>query len=405
MFIFKKIVKLFLNEVIIQKIVSYLLLILFFFLFNDFLFIFFLTFIFSYLFFTFWKFLKVKLDLFLDKFLGNKNISKIIKKIFSLDILIFFLYIFFIWFLVYTIIDLPPKLTHELQWISKEIPALKEPLNIINTKIEQIKNINTELWKNINEIITQKDIDVVLQIFNKIKFFWIIFFKVIIALILSYIFIIDREKLSLYLKTIEKSNFWFLYTEYKNILKKIVKTFWRAFKAQSFIALVNSILTTIWLLLIWFFNLGQTFPFIYTLALIVFICWFIPFIWLIISSIPIFIVWYTMVWWFSVIFQILWLLIIIHLIEAYYLNPKIVSIMIHLPISLTFLVLLISEHFLGFAWLILWTWIFYFLLELLKDTDKIITKSKTALFEMKEVEFQTKKCIKNNIRLSRKIEE
>lgn len=399
---FKKILKLFFNAIFLQKIFAYFLLILIVVIFNDFLFIFFLTFIFSYLFFSFWKYLKLKLDFLWDKIFKNRNISKKIKKIFSLNLIILFLYIFFVSFLLYTLIDLPPKLTYELKQIWKEIPILKEQLDIVNSKIEQIKNFNTEFWRKLPEIISQKDFDLILQIFNKIKNFGIIFFKIIVALILSYIFIIDRKKLESYLRSIEKSNFWFLYNEYKTIFKKIVKTFWRAFKAQSLIALVNAILTTIGLLIIWFLNFWDSFPFIYTLALIVFICWFIPVLWLFISTIPIIIIWYTMVWGISVVFQIIWLIIIIHLIEAYYLNPKIVSNVIHLPISLTFLVLIISEHFLWFAWLILWVWIFYLFMEILKDFDKIITKIKDTIQKIKELEEKTKNSIKNDIRVSRK---
>jgi len=43
----------------------------------------------------------------------------------------------------------------------------------------------------------------------------------------------------------------------------------------------------------------------------------------------------------------------IHAVEAYYLNPKIVSSYIKLPLSLTFLVLILSEHFMGFAGLVI----------------------------------------------------
>lgn len=401
----KKIFKLIFQPIIFQKIIAYLLLIWIFFLFQNFLFIFFLTFIFGYLFLTFSRFLKYKIHFLTSKIFKNKKIINIITNFFSTNVIVLFLYLFFIWFLVYTIIDLPPKLTSELTELPKQIPALSEPINIINSKLEEIKKINTELWKNIWEIFTKQDIDLALQVFEKIKVFWIIFLKVIVSLVLSYIFIIDRKKLKIYLKTIQNSNFWFFYTEYKNIIKKIVKTFGAAFKAQSFIAWANAFLTTIWLFIIGWINIWHSYPFMYTLALIVFICGFIPFVWLFISSIPVFIIWFTMVWWLTVIIQIIVLLIIIHLIETYYLNPKIVSSMIHLPISLTFVVLLIAEHFLWFAGLIIWVWAFYLMIELLKDTDKIITSSKKTLKEIEQLECETKKSLKKDIRLSRKVED
>lgn len=400
----RKILRLVLNKYFAQKIIAYTLLLWVFYFLQNFLLIFFLTFIFAYLFFSFWTFIKTKLDSFFAKFISHKKYRQFLIKITPLNLIILFLYVFFTGFFIYTLIDLPPKLTRELTDIHTQIPALAEPIKLVNTKLIELKNINTELGKSFSEIFNKQDIDIILQIYEKAKDFWFIFLKVIISLVLSYIFIIDRNKLKDYLKTIQKSNFWFFYDEYKIIFEKIVKTFWAAFKAQSFIALANSILTTIWLLIIGWANLWQTYPFIYTLALIVFICWFIPFVGLFISSIPVFIIGYTMVWWVSVVVQIIVLLIIINLIETYYLNPKIVSSMIHLPISLTFVVLLVSEHYLWFAWLIIWIWIFYLSIELLKDTDKIITKSKIALSDMNTIEQETKNHIKKWIRVSRKVD-
>jgi predicted PurR-regulated permease PerM len=91
-------------------------------------------------------------------------------------------------------------------------------------------------------------------------------------------------------------------------------------------------------------NNYSNFPFIYTLAIIVFICSFIPVMGTFISSIPILIIGYTTFQHIGIIFEIIFLIAFIHAVEAYYLNPKIVSSFIQLPISLTFLVLILSEH-------------------------------------------------------------
>lgn len=398
---FRQFYRLFFNRVFAQKITAYALLILFFSVFHHFLFVFFLTFIFGYLFYTFSKFLKVKTDLLLLKYIKDQKLLLKLKEIISINLIAWIVYIAFLWFLIYTIITLPQKLTQELNTFANQVPLFQEYIMQINQKLIELRNIWSEIWKSFWDIISQQDVDLLMQILDKAKAFWITFLKVIIALVLSFIFIIDRNKLSIYLKTVEKSNFGFLYTEYKTILEKIVKTFWAAFRAQSFIALANAILTTVWLLIIWFFNTGEVYPFIYTLAIIVFICWFIPIIGLFISSIPVFIIGFTMVGGLSVVIQIIILLIIINLIETYYLNPKIVSSVIHLPISLTFVVLVVSEHFLWFAWLVLWIWFFYLAIELLKDADRLITKSRSALSEINQIKNETKTSIKDSIRLSR----
>lgn len=400
--IFKKILKLLSNRIILQKFIAYVLLILAFFLLQDFIFILFLTFIFSYLFLTFWTFLKYKFDNFITKIIRWEKWIKFFKNFFSLNIIIIFLYLSFIWTIFLSLSNLVPELTNELKNLPEYIPILKEPVLMIASKLEEIKNINTEIWLGIHEIFSKQNIDIFIQIYEKLKTFWIIFIQVLLSLILSYIFIIDREKLWEYLKWIKISNFAFLYNEYKIIFEKIVRTFGLVFKAQSMIALTNTFLTTIWLFVIWFIH-GSNFPFIYTLAIIVFICSFIPVLWTFISSIPILIIGYTTFWTFSIIIEIIVLISLIHAIEAYYLNPKIVSSFIKLPLSLTFLVLIISEHFMWFAWLIIWISSFYLIIELLKDTDNLITKSKITLSKMNDLEEDTKTHLKNDIRVSRKV--
>lgn len=401
---FRKITRLIFNKLFLQKLIAYICLILVFFLFKDFLLIFFLTFIFAYLFLTFWSFIKIRLDCFLDKILRSDKTKNFFKNFLSLNILVMFLYLTFIWVLFFAISDLLPQLTKELKDLPNYVPVLAEPINLIASKLEEFKNLNSQIGWSISEIISKQDIDLAMQIFDRVKSAWVILIQIILSLILSYIFIMDREKLHTYLNGIKKSNFWFFYDEYKIIIEKIVKTFWLVFQAQSIIALTNAILTTFWLFIIWLLH-HTTFPFIYTLAIIVFICWFIPVIWTFISSVPILIIWFSMVWWIWVVIEIIILITVIHAIEAYYLNPKIVSSFIHLPVSLTFLVLIISEHFIWFAWLVIWISSFYLVLELLKDADKIITKSKIALKEMDDIENDTKWEIKKWIRVSRRVDD
>lgn len=401
---FKKIGKLLVNKYFIQKFIAYVLLIAAFYFLQHFLLVLFLTFIFSYLFLTFWNFLKEKLDIFLIKILRNWNTILFLQKFFSLNIIIIFLYLIFIGAIFFALSDLLPQLTRELRDLPNYIPALREPILMVTSKLEEIKNINSQIWGSISEIFTKQDIDIILQVLEKIKAFGAIFLKVIMALILSYIFIIDRDKLSEYLKWIQTSNFGFLYQEYKVIIEKIVRTFWLVFKAQSMIALTNMILTTIGLFIIWLIH-GAPFPLIYTLAIIVFICGFIPVLWTFISSFPILLIGYTTYWGFWILFEVIFLISFIHAVEAYYLNPKIVSSYIKLPLSLTFLVLILSEHFMGFAGLVIWISSFYLLLELFRDADKIITKSKIAFSNMNELEKETKKNLKKDIRVSRKVDE
>jgi predicted PurR-regulated permease PerM len=44
---------------------------------------------------------------------------------------------------------------------------------------------------------------------------------------------------------------------------------------------------------------------------------------------------------------------IVHIVEAYYLNPKIVSSYVHFPVFITFVILLVSEHTFGLMGLLI----------------------------------------------------
>jgi len=399
----KNLSRLFLNKIFLQKLVAYLLLILAFYLFRDFLWVFFLTFVFSYLFLTLWKFLKEKFDNFIEKIFREKKIILFVKKFFWLNIIIIFEYLIFFWILIFTLSDLLPKITKELTDLSRNLPFLSEQVSAVTSKLEEIRRLNTEIGWSITQVFSSNDYEILLKVWERLKTAWFIFLQVFISLILSYIFIIDKDKLKKYLEWIKTSNFWFLYDEYKIVLEKIVRSFWLIFKAQSIIALVNAIITSIWLIIIWFIHTWW-FPFIYAIAIIVFIFWFIPVFGTFISSIPILIIAFTIVWGYQAVIEVILLIAFVHAVEAYYLNPKIVSSFMELPVSLTFLILFISEHFFWFAWLIIWVSSFYLIIELLKDGDRLITKSKIALNNMREIKNETKKSIKNDIRVSRKVD-
>lgn len=91
----------------------------------------------------------------------------------------------------------------------------------------------------------------------------------------------------------------------------------------------------------------------------------------------------------------------IHAVEAYYLNPKIVSAYMELPVFLTFLILLISEHIFGFVGLLIGVPLFYILVDVLKDFDRFVTKISHASILYHETKTGTKSSIQSEIRLSR----
>ncbi len=388
----KEFLSLLFTKKFIYKFIAYWLLILLFILFRDFLGVFFLTFIFSYLFLNTAEFIKVKLDNKLLWYCISDKRVKVLKNFFWLNFIITFLYLIFIWIIIFILSNIIPQLTWELQSVEKVISganSIRDNVQEIVVGLDTQYNIN--LNTHLQEFYSNVDLwAIVNNLTNYLKWAWKWFIYVVFSLILSYVFILDRKRLHKYLFGIKKSTYWFLYKEYRIIFDKILKSFWLILKAQSLIAFANASLTIFWLLIIWFFYHNAIwwyiFPYILTLWLIVFIAGFIPILWVFISSIPILLISYLTIGGWPILITIVLLILIVHSVEAYYLNPKIVSSFIEVPVSLTFIILLISEKLFWIAGLIIWVSLFYFIVWLFRDIDKAFTKKKKEIKRFKKEE-------------------
>ncbi len=153
------------------------------------------------------------------------------------------------------------------------------------------------------------------------------------------------------------SDFGWFFQDIDYFGKKFVNTFGVVLEAQFFIAICNTVITTIGLL---FMRMPQ----IFALSLIVFIFSLVPVAGVIISTIPLAMVGYSVGGIRDVVYIII-MIIIIHTLEAYVLNPKFMASRTDLPIFYTFIVLLIGEHLFGTWGLIVGVPIFTFLLDVL----------------------------------------
>ncbi len=409
-----KLLKLIFNKKALKKMIAYGLLAVFIYIFKDFLGIFLLTFIFAYLFFSVACFIQEKIKLYSQKISWLKFFKKI-----PLWIIVLLEYLIFIWIIIYFVSNIIPTIKTEITSIVDEFSVIadeetfweihwiiewegaerlwkpesgsKKIIRWVNdfksSILQKLILIDPEDNLKLTSYIENfgKDLDlkaISSSVLTNLSTIWNAILKIILALILSFIFIVDRKKLWNYLQKVKKSNFGFLYREYNLLLEKVVKSFGLILKAQSLIALANSILTVIGLLIIWFvfsWEWVESFPYILTLGLVVFIFWFIPVLWVILSSIPIMLVAYISYWDPMVIVMIIFLIMIIHMIEAYYLNPKIVSSFLELPVSLTFIILIVSEHFFWLAWLLVGVSLFYFSMWLIQDFNKMLGKKKKKI--------------------------
>ena len=356
------------SDMIIKKIVAYWLLAILFLALKDFLMLFLLTFLFSYLSYRLAKFISNNL-----KKLFNKE-NKIIKTITSINFIASVIYISYILLFVFFLTHLIPVILNELNNLSKHIPIIAEQVKMIVWYLSQIQSAKETVSADMSKIMTEKNISIVMNAIQHLKSLWWEVVKVLLAFILSYFFIIDRKRLSKYLEGIKWSSLKFLYEEYAFLFKKIAKWFFLIFKAQSKIAIANTILTYLWLHIISFI-IWQSIPYLGILTTIVFIFSFVPVLWVIISSVPISLIVYNIAGFMWVVYVIA-MILFIHTIEAYILNPRFVSEEVELPVSLTFLILIVWEHLFGAIWLIISVPIFYILVEVFTDIDKWLKNKK-----------------------------
>lgn len=286
--------------------------------------------------------------------------------------------------MIFIFVNIVPQIGSEIQRFLKEAPNIALQGKDFIIKIEESTSLELGLSSFIGDMVSSDNLEAIGQkAIGYITNAGIILTKFFVALILSYLFIIDRKRIEKFLGQIKNGNFRFLYDEWAVIAKKIGRGFGLIFKAQSIIALINAIITSIGLIVISFIHGGAPFPFIFTLSLIVFICGFIPVFGTFLSGVPILILAYgygasagdgiTMA------FLCILMIAIVHAIEAYYLNPKIVSSYMNFPVFVTFIILLISEHLFGLIGLLMGVPLFSIITGLIEDLDKYVSEIKKKL--------------------------
>ncbi|MCI1881382.1 MAG: AI-2E family transporter [Sporolactobacillus sp.] len=218
---------------------------------------------------------------------------------------------------------------------------------IMTAILDQLKKYNIEAY-------LRSGVEFVISSFSSFGTFAVDFF---LALLLSLFFSLEKERLIRFTKGFQKSKIGFLYDEIAFFGSRFVQTFGKVLEAQFIIALVNTAITSIVLLLLHF-------PQLFSLTLMVFILSLIPVAGVVISLIPLSIIGYTIGGIRDVVYMILTILAV-HAIEAYVLNPKLMSAKTELPVFYTFVVLIFSEHFFGIWGLIVGIPIFVFLIDVL----------------------------------------
>lgn len=195
-------------------------------------------------------------------------------------------------------------------------------------------------------------------VFGYLQDFGKLAFAFAMSFLLSFFFMIELDKMKSFSKLFLTSDFAWYFLDLAYFAKKFVNTFGVVLEAQFFIALVNTTLTLTGLAFMGFHQLPS-------LGLMVFLFSLIPVAGVIISCVPLTFIAYSQGGINDVLF-VLVMILVIHMLEAYVLNPKFMSSRTELPIFYTFVVLLVAERLWGVWGLIAGIPIFTFLLDIIK---------------------------------------
>ena len=332
-------IKEFFDKEITKKIIAIIILILFFYIMRSMLNIFLLTFLFSYIMYSLQRFLLRNFKI-LQRV--NKTIITIVQYI--------------IFFIVVTL------------FIYQYIPAIINQGVVI---INEIKDFNIETDLNfipkgikdyIMPTISQIDIggytkDGVNFLVSFLKNIGTVGLNVFIALILSLFFMTEIDKIKKFASKFGGSKVSSVYSYIKYFGRNFINSFGKVMQAQILIAFINSILSMLALAV-------MNFPQLLGLGMMIFIFSLIPVAGTIISLIPLSIVAFN-IGGVKMILYVVIMIAVLHALESYVLNPKLMSAKTELPVFFVFVILIISEHFMGVWGLLIGIPLFIFILDIL----------------------------------------
>ena len=245
---------------------------------------------------------------------------------------------------------------------------------IVPTVVVQIIQLQNELVSIQNKVTDDKVEMVIIQILQKVNIteyleigakYYLdlatniikIGFIIFVSILFSIFFLIEKERMRDFFNRFEATRLNLFYYEIRFFGKKFIESFGKVIQAQVIIALFNMLFSAIALKL-------MGFPQVLALAVMIFILGLIPVAGVILSLIPLSLIAFS-VGGFSMILYVLIMIAFLHSMEAYLLNPKLLSGKMHLPVFVVFMVLIVSENLMGMWGLIIGVPLFVFVLDLI----------------------------------------
>ena len=265
-------------------------------------------------------------------------------------VIVLFTYALLIWGLYYVVTDYLPLLVEQI------VKMVNSLINFYQSKDMRGAMHWLNQYVSNKTIIAQAKHGMKLAV-DTLTSLGTVTFAFVMSLILSFFYTIELDQMNAFSRQFLTSpSLGWLFKDVAYYGKKFVNTFGVVLEAQFFIAICNTVITMVCLT---FMKMPQ----IFALGLMVFILSLVPVAGVIISLVPLSMVAYS-VGGLRYVLYILVMVIAIHTLEAYVLNPKFMASRTELPIFYTFVVLLVSEHLFGTWGLIVGVPVFTFFLDI-----------------------------------------
>nr|UWI48974.1 AI-2E family transporter [Clostridioides difficile] len=180
--------------------------------------------------------------------------------------------------------------------------------------------------------------------------------NILLAFLLSLLLLLEKNDIKKFGNKLAESKISFIYNSLVFFGKSFVKNFGDVMKVQVMIAFINAIVSMIFLGF-------MGFPQIWALGLMIFVLGLIPVAGVIVSLIPLTVIALN-IGGIAKVFGVLAMICIVHAVETYILNPKLMSNRTKLPVCFVFIILLVGEHYLGVWGLLIGVPIFMFLMDI-----------------------------------------
>lgn len=178
-----------------------------------------------------------------------------------------------------------------------------------------------------------------------------------LAILLSFLILLEKKKIAHFGEHLAKSQISDFYTYFIVFGQNFCATFGKVMKVQITIAFVNCVLSVVAFKLIGL-------PDVIALGIMIFFLGLIPVAGVIISLAPLSAIAFNTGGIIMVI-EVLITIVILHSVEAYLLNPKLMANKTQLPVCFVFSILLVGEHYMGVWGLLIGVPIFIFMMDAL----------------------------------------